>query len=373
MVYRDKKPDVDDEDDEFQDLHPGLGFAINDINIKTEQQSGHFLLDMLKHSEINLDTPFQRSSDLWPTEVMSRFIESMMLRFPIPPFYFNVAFRENDSRKPHWEVIDGLQRLSALQRFFFGDPDGKKLVLKGLDFFPELNGKTAEELPRHLKRNIDSSQITLFLVYPNTPKQVKYRIFERVNTGGLKLNDQEIRHALNQGRAVEILASATKLGLRDNGVLLDAGRMKDQELALRCLAFRIFDAGEFPDSMKKFLDNAIEKLGAMSKNEATELISDFSDSVAFVKKVFGKIAFRRTETSPINRALFDSYTYSVSQLSDSAKSRILRRKNRANEIYKESLENENYIKSITSATARIENIKLRFSVARDVIGRIIND
>lgn len=371
MVYRDKSSEFEDDDNVVEEIHPGLGFAINDINIKTEQQSGHFLLDMLMHKEINLNTPFQRSSDLWPPDVMSRFIESMMLRFPIPPFYFNIAFRESDSKRPYWEVIDGLQRLSALQRFFLGDSDHSKLKLIGLDFFTELNGKTVDELPRHLKRNIESCQITLFVVYPNTPKQVKYRIFERVNTGGLKLNAQEIRHALNQGRAVEILAAATDLGLRMNKVLIEPGRMKDQELALRCLAFRLFGLDGFPNSMKRFLDDALEELGRMSDSEANDLINDFANSVKFVKNLFGRTAFRRNESNPVNRSLFDSYTFAVSALSEPEKRFILSNKSLAYKYYVESLENPAYVKSITSATARIENISMRFQVAESVLWRVL--
>lgn len=370
MVDSNENDDFDKESN-GEDIHPGLGFAINDINIKTEQQSGHFLLDMLSHGEINLNTPFQRSSDLWPAPAMSRFIESMMLRFPIPPFYFNIGFQEQNSRKPFWEVIDGLQRLSALQRFFIGDVQGVKLKLSGLDFFTELNGATVDDLPRHLKRNIESCQITLFVVYPNTPKQVKYRIFERVNTGGLKLNDQEIRHALNQGRPAVILEMATELGLTHNGFKIPPGRMKDRELALRCLAFQLFGADGFPGSMKRFLDDALEELGRISDKESNDLISSFSSSVQFIRELFGSAAFKRPDSRPFNRALFDSYTYIASKLSNPEKRLVLSKKDLINRLYIESFNDNAYVMSITAATARVENINMRFSVAHSLFKKVL--
>lgn len=355
-----------DEKEDDEGISP-LEFSLNEINIKTEQQSGHFLLDMLEHDEINLNTPFQRSADLWSNTLMSRFIESMMLKFPIPPFYFNISHREDDETKPYWEVIDGLQRLSAIRNFYFGGIDGKKLVLKGLDFFPDLEGLTIDKLPRQLKRNIEACQITLFEVFPNTPKVVKYRIFERVNTGGLRLNEQEIRHALNQGPAVKLLERAVEIGLINNNIHIEPGRMKDQELTLRYFAFRLLHDSDYNGSMKDFLDSAMEKLSRLHHREATHLIDEFSEVVAFIQEVFGPLAFRKDTQRGINKALFDSYTFAARELGAHER-QVLRENRRAvQHAYRDSLTDEGYAKSITYATARVENISKRFRMARHIL------
>ena len=366
--------DEDQEDQEERRDH--LDFSISDINIKTEQQSGHFIIDMLRHNEINMQTPFQRSSDLWKTDVMSRFIESMMLKFPIPPFYFDISYKINadgteNEKEPFWQVVDGLQRLSAIRRFVIGDDKGRKLKLRGLDFFGDLEGATYDTLPRNLKRNIDACQISMFVIYPNTPKSVKHRIFERVNTGGLKLNDQEIRHALNQGRPPEILAAAVKKGLVDNGIKIDPGRMKDEELALRFLAFNLLKPNQYGNSMKSFLDDAMEALATVNSRTEKNLIQGLSDSVAIAKELFGPLAFRKQEGTAINKSLFDSYTYAISALSRQERALLLDNKLEIVKRYKASLaenaKNRRYLESISSATARIENVRMRFSVAQAVL------
>lgn len=349
-------------------------FSINDINIKTEQQSGHFIIDMLEHCEINMDTPFQRSSDLWTQENMSRFIESMMLKFPIPPFYFDISYKknikgENIQSKPYWEVVDGLQRLSAIRNFIFGNDKGRKFKLKGLDFFSELDGKGYDSLPPNLKRNIESCQLSLFLIYPNTPKNVKHRIFERVNTGGLTLNAQEIRHALNQGIAVTALNNASIQGLEENGIYIDSGRMKDHELCLRFIAFEILGAAEYENSMKNFLDQAMERLNGLSK-KSTEIITNlFADSVSFIIEALEENAFRKPNSRVINRALFDSYTWAARQLSTKQRRDVLRNKAELAKIYSDSFsaDNKEYLGSISTATARKDNVTLRLNKAKEVL------
>jgi hypothetical protein len=271
-------------------------------------------------------------------------------------------------------VIDGLQRLSAIKNFFFGGVNGKKLILKGLDFFPELNGITVDALPRHLRRNIEACQVTLFEIFPNTPKVVKYRIFERVNTGGLQLNDQEIRHALNQGKAVEILSQAVSKCLVENEIFIEPGRMKDQELALRYFAFQTVSPEEFGDSMKDFLDLAMERLSTLEDSKGKALISKFKESVSLIKTLFGSRAFRKEAGRGINKALFDSYTYAASSLDARKIKKILSKKNMkpqfVSQLYAQSFEDKTYSNAISFATARQENIKKRFAVARDVLEEI---
>lgn len=374
-TFLEDQEDQEDQEESRHALNP-IDFNINDINIKTEQQSGHYLIDMLRHEEINMDTPFQRSSDLWSQENMSRFIESMMLKFPIPPFYFDISYKKDQSGKdithePFWQVVDGLQRLSAIRSFVIGDKKGKKLKLKGLDFFKDLNTKTYDALPPNLRRNIDACQISLFLIYPNTPKNVKHRIFERVNTGGLKLNAQEIRHALNQGKPVDILNRATEHGLINNQIFIDPGRMKDHELALRFLAFQVLGKDDYNDSMKDYLDKAMEELNSIDDATINIHIQNFSDSVKFTLDAFGPSAFRKPNSKPINRALFDSYTWASNKLSAAQKNKILSNKQTLQTIYKASfnntIENKNYLGSISTATARKENILLRFKMAEKVL------
>jgi hypothetical protein len=377
--------DLDDESDSDPPFIQPVEFNISEINIQTEQQNVDFVIDMLRHDEINMNTPFQRSADLWKPPPMSRFIESMMLKFPIPPFYFNISYKQDKfgqdiPDQPHWQVVDGLQRLSAIRRFIINSEQPSEvepLRLTGLDFFTEYEGATYDELPRNLKRNIHTCQISLFLIYPNTPKPVKHRIFERVNTGGLTLNHQEIRHALNQGQPDQILQDAVNSALLENGIKIAPGRMRDRELALRHLAFRLIPPSDYPGNMKVFLDEAMEKLNDVTAREAQRYIKDFASSVRLLNDVLGSLAFRKEDGArSLNRSLFDSYTVVIAELS--LGERRLLRENAQEFIlqYKMSLSekksNEKYLDSISAATARKDNILLRFSVAKKVIGKVLN-
>src|SRR4029077_12590245 len=167
-------------------------------------------------------------------------IESVLLRIPLPAFYFDGV----DANK--WAVIDGLQRLSTLEDFV----TKKNFELQGLEYLNSAEGKSFEELPRGMQRDIEETQITLFIIRPETPPEVKFTIFYRINTGGLVLTAQEIRHALFQGDATKLLKTladsdefkaATDWGVSDS-------RMDARECVLRYLAFHLRPYTEYGKS-----------------------------------------------------------------------------------------------------------------------------
>jgi hypothetical protein len=132
-------------------------FDPKDIDFSVKQFSLYQVLRRLQHGEICLDTYFQRRSDLWDQVKQSRFIESILIRIPIPAFYF----AEVDYDK--WQVIDGLQRITTLKNFIAG-----RLKLTGLEFLPEFGSHTVETLPIELVRRIEDSSITAFIIKHNT-------------------------------------------------------------------------------------------------------------------------------------------------------------------------------------------------------------
>lgn len=169
-----------------------------DIDTKTMELSS--IIERLEYNEINMNTDFQRKSGLWTDVQKSQLIESLLLRIPIPAFYFDGGIKDN------WLIIDGLQRITALKKFVI---DGD-LRLSGLEFFHDLEGVKYTELPRTFIRRIKETNIVAYIVKGGTPANVKYHIFKRINTGGLELKPQEIRHALYQGPATDLCKKFAK-------------------------------------------------------------------------------------------------------------------------------------------------------------------
>jgi hypothetical protein len=210
-------------------------FDPREIDITPENQNVQYLVDLLEDEHVDLSTEFQRSPDLWSPTKMSRLIESLVIRLPIPAFYFAADKSLPPTTANPLQVVDGLQRLSALKRFAVD----RNLPLVGLSFLKDIEGKLFHELDKASQRALLRAQITVYIIRPGTPKKVTYILFERRNTGGLTLNPQEIRHALNQGVPAEYLKELVEIEPFRDLVKMTDGRMKNCELALRYVAFRM--------------------------------------------------------------------------------------------------------------------------------------
>lgn len=223
-----------------------------DIDMKTMELSS--IIERLEYNEINMNTDFQRKSGLWTDVQKSQLIESLLLRIPIPAFYFDGGIKDN------WLIIDGLQRITALKKFVI---DGD-LRLSGLEFFHDLEGMKYTELPRTFIRRIKETNIVAYIVKGGTPANIKYNIFKRINTGGLELKPQEIRHALYQGAATDLCKKfakfsefqmATTYSIKDD-------RMMDQEFVLRFVAVCYYGIDKYEGIPDNYLNGAMEYLNS---------------------------------------------------------------------------------------------------------------
>lgn len=147
-------------------------FSSKDIKITNATIPLSSLIHRLKHDEIDLNPEFQRNSDLWDNKKMSRLIESILLKLPLPIFYFDV------SNPDKWTIVDGFQRLSTLKKFVVD----KKLKLKELEFLKKLNDHKYDDLDRSLKRVIDETPVITYQIEAQTPKEVRESILNRIRS-----------------------------------------------------------------------------------------------------------------------------------------------------------------------------------------------
>ncbi len=270
-------------------IHQPLDPSLLPLNIAQKPITIDKLLKRIQHDELLLDTEFQRRPGLWDIGVKSRLIESMVVRLPIPAFYFDGG---NDDE---WLIIDGLQRLSAVRDFVCNG-----FSLEGMVFLPELEGKTFDQLPRSHQRNIEEYEVFAYILQKGTHKSIAYRIFKNINTSALALESQEIRHALNPGVPSKFLKDVAETDWFKNAVPLSPrlrDRMEDRENVLRFVAFQLKGYADFKPSIVEFLDAAMTKMYEMPASKQTLFKEEFESILNCLVTIF--------DMAPFSRSLFD--------------------------------------------------------------------
>ncbi|MEN9864468.1 MAG: hypothetical protein RL748_58 [Pseudomonadota bacterium] len=362
-------PPLEEEPGDIGDISgsaKGKAFDSGAINIQPRTDSLRNLMDRLKHNEIDMDTAFQRRTDLWNNAQMSRLIESILIRFPMPPFYFDAT---NDEK---WLVIDGLQRLSTIRKFALAG----ELQLTNMEYLKELNGKRFMDLERQYARRIDEYPVSLYLILPGTAVEVKYSIFRRINTGGLTLTAQEIRHAMASPRERKFLHELTQ----NNHLLATMGnqsrRMADQELVLRFLAFYINDLQSYSADITEFIDNTMERLKSCSDEELQAFKSIFNIAISHCYRLLGEHAFEKKtdiNASPPrkNPSLFEALMVCIAKLTEHQRETLNNRKDRfSRELLDMTTNDQQFNDAISFATQKLENITYRHNRITQLIDEV---
>jgi hypothetical protein len=347
-------------------------FDPNEIDITTKSPTIDNLIKRLKAEspEIDMYPAFQRHSDLWNKQKQSRLIESILIKFPLPAFYFDGS----DNNK--WLVVDGLQRLSALNNFVIK----QTLKLEGLEFLNQLNGMTFEELPRSLKRQIEETQVTAYIINEGTPDNVKFNIFQRINTGGLTLNPQEIRHALNQGIPAEFVAELSELSefKQATGNSISPARMLDREFVTRFLAFYLRPYQEYMPDLDTYMNTTMGELRKLNNSDRSKITADFVKSLNAAVSIFGEYAFRKTngnvlKRKSLNKAIFEIWTVSLAKLTDNQICDLINKKEL---LFEEFIfiqeDNSDFWNSISTSTGNKANVFCRFSCIEKIIADTLN-
>lgn len=334
-----------------------------DVDIIQQPLALRNIFDRLMNKEIVLDPDFQRNGNLWSTKQQSRLIESLLIRIPLPAFYFD------SSKNEDWTVVDGLQRLTALYNFVVRDSDDpKKLKLEGLEYL-DLNGKYYEELPRTMQRRLQEQNIFAYIIRPGTPDKVKTSIFERINTGGLSLNAAEIRNSVYRGpaaTAIKDMAESVEF-VNATRSKVSPKRMLDREFAARFAAFYLQGYENYSGNMEEYISDGMDLLKESSQLIIDRMIRKFKKSMLLSESVFGEYAFRKYLQNkngkwifgPINKALFECVSVCFALVDTQKRVLIAEHKNDFFAGYKKLFES-NFYSGIKNATGTEEHVRIRY-------------
>lgn len=363
-----------EEEDIKGDVYPDSitkPFDPNKIDVDIATVNLGSLIDQLENDEIDIQPDFQRATDVWDSVKKSRLIESILLGLPLPSFYFS-----EDPITQKLSVIDGLQRICAIKDFVLEKKN--PLCLKGLQFLQAFEGKSYSQLARAEIKRIKALKITMNTLRKETPHDVKYIIFQRVNTAGEPLTAQEMRHALNQGQAAVFIKELAELPSFQEATnfSVKSKRMQDRDFVTRFVAFFI-GLKDYTGELDPFLNEKMGELNKMSSVELDNIRLAFDESMKCCYQIFKEDTFRKRyrntdRRKPISKSVYDTLSVNIALLTD--KERILLLKESA--LFRKRIialfNDEKFNAAITTGTGQKYNVERRFARISDLIKEIIH-
>lgn len=259
------------------------------------------LVRMVSENELDRAPEYQRRFR-WDEEQESKLIESILLGLPVPTIF--VATNKNGT----WEVIDGLQRVSTLVHYVADPPNSvgsigktEALRLAGLDKLPAFNGRTFAELPGPIQLAFLKRPLRVTALSDKSDVDVRFDMFERLNTGGIALTPQEVRVCIFRGKFAEFLGNLALDGNFNTIIKLKEGNENDgtrEELILKFFVY-LERRDEFDGKVKKFLNDYMQHVPTDYDYTAREML--FRQVVAELARILhGPILRRDVGWSPIN-------------------------------------------------------------------------
>ncbi len=364
---------------EQEDTSQGGGprpFDPNQIRVRQEPYVVYNLMAALAAGEIDLAPEFQRKAGIWDPGRQSRLIESLLIRIPLPAFYLDELPPLPGQITQRLAVVDGVQRLTTLDLFV----NKKTLKLSSLEFLDKLDGQGFDDLDTPLQRRILEAKLVAYVVESGTPAAAKLNIFKRINTGGLSLTPQEIRHAMNPGpvrKFLEQLAEGSEFrtAVGDDVQKKMSQRMQDRECAVRFIAF--VDGGVSRYRTAKtdfdgFLHDAMDRANKMPESNRDELARRFRRAMHHAHICFGRNAFRKPSAGgPLNKALFEATSVALDAHTDNELSALGARTDQLLAVYQQALEVPEISRSVTASTGDPARVERRFRALADVLRTVL--
>lgn len=335
-------------------------YPVDTFRIRNESLTVYDAVGCIKQGKYIMDPDFQRDF-MWDTAKQSKLIESVLMRIPLPVFYF----AENKDGKPI--VVDGLQRLSTFYRFVDSD------LKLNLPDRPDLHGKIFSELTPKLQNRIDDCNLVIYVIDCKTDHRVLLDVFNRVNSGE-PLTRQQMRNYLFSGDSTRFLKEESKTDIfkKATGNNLGTSKMRDRELVNRFCAFQILDIEDYKD-MDDFLAKSLEKMN--QEVPLSALSQQFRNSLRNNLYLFDKQAFRKHTSDQENRGMLNASLWDVMStgLSRYSQPLVMEKSQMLKRQYYALLKNERFNDSITISTSSVEQVNYRFSATKQMLEEVLGD
>ncbi len=317
---------------------------------------------------IKLNPDYQRKHR-WTPEYSSRLIESLILNIPVPLIYISQDVDvddEVDEGIARYSVIDGQQRLTAIYEFLKNE-----LVLDGLEVLEELNGLKHNQLPPFLIRRLEERTISCLRIDSTIDDQVKYDIFERLNSGSVKLEPQELRNATCRGPFKKLIKELAKNNLFISATKLSdkkLEKMEDEELVLRYFALSYKDGyKQYKNSFKNFLTGKMTEFNNLSLDELSILRKNFINTFQIINNSKIELPFTKYRSkdgelewmSNFNVAVYDSLVVPLSKMGSSTIVDI--------SLFRDLFHDADYFKSVDSSTNDASKVHTRIDKAIEAL------
>lgn len=346
-------------------------FSPSDIKISNPPMNMGDLIDMIQYGWVDFEADYQREDNLWDEGKQSRLIESALLGLRLPAFYFE------EVSKKKWRIIDGLQRCSSIRNFCVD----KTLKLKELEFL-DFDGVGFDRFDFELRRDLRMLPITVNLLEPGVPDEVKYILFKRLNTGGVNLMPQEIRNSMFRGRAIDMvkrLAACDEFRQATENKV-PSRRKQDQDFVSRFMSFYLIGYESYEPDLEAFINSAMAAVnkGVYSQETLERMYDDFIAAMRMARNIFGGDAFRKIsdhKRGPINKALFEVVSVTFARLSLEQRARL---KTDCASSLRETLKaefdrNPRFTYALSTTTGRADNVRTRFNTFKSMVKKLLDN
>lgn len=301
---------------------------------------------------------FQREY-VWPRPKADRFIESLLLGLPVPGIFL---VKEPSGR---FLVLDGHQRLHTLRAFYEGVINGIEYRLN--DIQERFVGKRYRDLDTEDRRRLNDSIIHATVIRQDEPTEDQssiYQIFERLNTGGVNLQPQEIRVALYHGELVRVLRSLNENEAWRSLFGNKSRRLKDMEMILRFFAF-YYHSDSYRSPMKEFLNRYMAANRDLTRQSEAQLTEIFERTTSVIAEAIGPRAFRPVRA--VNAAVIDSLMTGVARRLTTGP---IERTDQLRERYRALLNNKEYVNAVETGTSQEANVSTRLRLATEAFASV---